>query len=211
MNKSVTISANQRGLPVSRFYSGKSGVGFDYKVRPIGFRGLIAFIFGMFGFKGFVPLPYFIGDTIKIRLSLKTRIADQIWQQGTINREPPKISKEEPQYEMSDTVFSFVDFPDWPQEASIAPLYTFTANKWVSRTLFLESGSRVRQTGTFTYILSIQNHHNNYAAIIADIADVTIEDADSFFWRSLAIILALSAVLLSVGAIVVAIVSCTST
>jgi hypothetical protein len=141
-----------------KFYHGEM-FGFEYRTRAVGWRR--------------VPLlslfPYLTGDVIWIDLCLKPMIADQQWQTGVIQIEPPDCTfakssghatldaEQMAIARSSDHVFSFVEPNEWPAGESTAPKHRFCMGKEWSRTLPLKGGGGFGQPCDVGCFLIFQN------------------------------------------------------
>jgi len=152
----------QRAMP--KFYHGKQ-LGFSYKARAVGWRRVFPLSL----------LPYLTGDEICIHLSLKPIFEGQAWQQGTIGIKPPVLSRDDHEIMVSNWVFAFVEFREWPKELSTPPKYQFPTNKWWSRTLPLKGGGRFGQPCNIECGLSFQNFYDDNVEETAPIHIADIE------------------------------------
>jgi hypothetical protein len=161
----IFITRLRRAVP--KYHSGEA-LGFEYKVRPVGF------------WRPWTPVrfaPYFNGDTIQVHISLKAKVVNQAWQTGIIQISPDVVvagisDPLERAIRSSDTVFPFVPSYEWPRGSNTAPKYKFFIGKWWSRTITLKGGGRFVQESTFECKLILQN--------IIDEGNVHVQQADSF-------------------------------
>jgi hypothetical protein len=129
-----------------KFYHDKRN-GFDYHSCGVGWRKIPPFNL----------LPYLTGDVIRIRISLKPLQKGQKWQTGIIEVEPPEFSREYPQINFSDTVFSLIDISTWPNGTSSAPMYEFPMDTKWSRIIALKEGVDFFQPCHIKSTLVLQN------------------------------------------------------
>jgi hypothetical protein len=117
--------------------------------------------------------PYLTGDIIRTHLSLKSIVAEQEWQTGIIQIEPPDWTFAKPSEhvtsdaqhfainKLSDHVFSFVEQYERPSRESTAPKYRFSTGKKWSRTLPLKGGADFGQPCDVACSLVLQNIDND--------------------------------------------------
>jgi hypothetical protein len=140
---SKLLFGKRRRSIMPKFYHGEQ-LGFGYNTRAVGIRRV--FPFNLF--------PYFNGDIIQIRLSLKSLFEQKEWQAGILQIEPPGLHKwnDKWQIRLSDYPFAFVEY--W--RGGSAPKYKFLKNKWWSRILPLKGGISFDE-GSFKVNLIFQN------------------------------------------------------
>lgn len=181
----VILKRVRQAMP--KFYHGKA-LGFQYKARAIGWRRIPLLSL----------LPYLTSEEIQIHLSLKSLYEEQEWQQGTLQIEPPELSRDEPYIRLSDYVFIFSQ-SQWSDDLSISsPLkYRFPIGKWWSDTLPLRS---YYQPCNIKCSLSFQNFVEETVPI--RIAHFEVMGRDSFFMWLFGILIGITAIIASILAII---------
>ena len=83
-----------------------------------------------------------------------------MWQQGTLQTEPPDLSKDAPRIVVSNSIF---ECGEWP------------VGRWWAKTLFLKGGMHSGQPGDFECTLVFQNIDGNKVTQTAPIRIASIE------------------------------------
>jgi len=162
-SRSSILAIKRWGKMMPKFYHGEQ-LGFAYKARATGWHRIFPLSL----------LPYLTGDEIYIHVSLKPLCEGQAWQQGTIGIDTPVLYRSDSQTAMSNWVFPFVEFREWPKEISTPPKYQFPTNKWWSRTLPLKGGGRFGQSCNIECGLSFQNFEDG----VEETAPIHIADIE---------------------------------
>lgn len=165
-----------------KFYHGKRN-GFDFHSCGVGWRKIPPFNL----------LPYLTGDVIRIRISLKPLLKGQEWQTGIIEVEPPEFSREYPQINFNDVVFSLTDI--WPEGITTAPIYKFPMCKKWSRVIALKGGLDFFQPCHIKSTLVLQNIIDNKLtrSVVGSVANIEVVSRSSFYMWAFTTILAVAA------------------